>query len=165
MIIISHLIIIIIIILSSSSTSYPARTPYRSGNKNKKVSYKKCQYNMLQPIQNFFQIKRKKVKLALSGLHSSGKTTILYKLKLGEVVTTVPTIGFNIESVDISRRHSVTAWDIGGRCNMRPLARHYITGMDVLFFVVDSSQPSYMQMASAELAYYAKVCLDIRYLL
>ena len=117
MIIISHLIIIIII-LSSSSTSYPACTPYRSGNKNKKVSYKKCQYNMLQPIQNFFQIKRKKVKLALSGLHSSGKTTILYKLTLGEVVTTVPTIGFNIESVDISRRHSVTAWDIGGdvRC-------------------------------------------------
>lgn len=27
------------------------------------------------------------------GLDGSGKTTILYKLKLGEVVTTVPTIG------------------------------------------------------------------------
>lgn len=30
----------------------------------------------------------------------SGKTTILYKLKLGEVVTTIPTIGFNVETVE-----------------------------------------------------------------
>ncbi|CAJ1374342.1 unnamed protein product, partial [Effrenium voratum] len=29
-----------------------------------------------------------------------GKTTILYKLKLGEVVTTIPTIGFNVETVE-----------------------------------------------------------------
>ena len=28
------------------------------------------------------------------GLDAAGKTTILYKLKLGEVVTTIPTIGF-----------------------------------------------------------------------
>jgi GTPase SAR1 family protein len=27
------------------------------------------------------------------GLDAAGKTTILYKLKLGEVVTTIPTIG------------------------------------------------------------------------
>ena len=29
-----------------------------------------------------------------------GKTTILYKLKLGEIVTTIPTIGFNVETVE-----------------------------------------------------------------
>ena len=34
------------------------------------------------------------------GLDNAGKTTILYKLKLGEVVTTIPTIGFNVETVD-----------------------------------------------------------------
>jgi hypothetical protein len=33
------------------------------------------------------------------GLDAAGKTTILYKLKLGEVVTTIPTIGFNVETV------------------------------------------------------------------
>lgn len=27
------------------------------------------------------------------GLDAAGKTTILYKLKLGEIVTTIPTIG------------------------------------------------------------------------
>ena len=29
------------------------------------------------------------------GLDAAGKTTILYKLKLGEIVTTIPTIGKN----------------------------------------------------------------------
>jgi hypothetical protein len=33
------------------------------------------------------------------GLDAAGKTTILYKLKLGEIVTTIPTIGFNVETV------------------------------------------------------------------
>lgn len=33
--------------------------------------------------------------LPLVGLDAAGKTTILYKLKLGEVVTTIPTIGEN----------------------------------------------------------------------
>lgn len=28
-----------------------------------------------------------------------GKTTILYRLQIGEVVTTIPTIGFNVETV------------------------------------------------------------------
>jgi ADP-ribosylation factor protein 1 len=32
------------------------------------------------------------------GLDAAGKTTILYKLKLGEIVTTIPTIGFNVET-------------------------------------------------------------------
>jgi ADP-ribosylation factor protein 1 len=31
------------------------------------------------------------------------KTTILYKLKLGEVVTTIPTIGFNVETVQYKK--------------------------------------------------------------
>ena len=33
------------------------------------------------------------------GLDKSGKTTILYKLKLGEIVKTIPTIGFNVEDI------------------------------------------------------------------
>jgi GTPase SAR1 family protein len=30
------------------------------------------------------------------GFDAAGKTTILYKMKLGEVVSSVPTIGFNV---------------------------------------------------------------------
>lgn len=33
------------------------------------------------------------MKILMLGLDASGKTTILYKLKLGDVVATVPTIG------------------------------------------------------------------------
>lgn len=33
------------------------------------------------------------------GLDAAGKTTLLYRLKLGEVVSSVPTIGFNVETV------------------------------------------------------------------
>ena len=32
------------------------------------------------------------------GLDAAGKTTCLYKMKLNEVVNTIPTIGFNVES-------------------------------------------------------------------
>ena len=48
------------------------------------------------------------------GLDAAGKTTILYKLKLGEVVTTIPTIGFNVETVEY-KNISFTVWDVGGQ--------------------------------------------------
>ncbi len=38
----------------------------------------------------------KEVRIMMVGLDNAGKTTTLYKLKLGECVTTVPTIGFNV---------------------------------------------------------------------
>lgn len=39
------------------------------------------------------------MRILMIGLDAAGKTTILYKIKLGEVVTCVPTIGFNVETV------------------------------------------------------------------
>ncbi len=47
-------------------------------------------------------------------IFSIGKTTILYKLKLGEIVTTIPTIGFNVETVEY-KNISFTVWDVGGQ--------------------------------------------------
>ena len=43
---------------------------------------------------------KKELRLLLLGLDAAGKTTILYKLKLGEVISSVPTIGFNVETVE-----------------------------------------------------------------
>ncbi len=37
--------------------------------------------------------KEEEVRILMIGLDAAGKTTILYKLKLGELVTTIPTIG------------------------------------------------------------------------
>lgn len=42
---------------------------------------------------------KKEMRILMVGLDAAGKTTILYKLKLGEVVSSVPTIGFNVENV------------------------------------------------------------------
>lgn len=72
------------------------------------------------------------------GLDAAGKTTILYKLKLGEVVTTIPTIGFNVETVEYSNL-SFTVWDVGGQDKIRPLWRHYFQNTHGLIFVVDSN--------------------------
>ncbi len=39
-------------------------------------------------------------KILLLGLDGVGKTTILSKMKFGEITTTIPTIGFNVETVE-----------------------------------------------------------------
>ena len=72
------------------------------------------------------------------GLDAAGKTTILYKLKLGEIVTTIPTIGFNVETVEY-KNISFTVWDVGGQDKIRPLWRHYFQNTQGLIFVVDSN--------------------------
>jgi len=55
----------------------------------------------------------------------TGKTTMLYKLKLNETVSTIPTIGFNVETVSPCRGVSFTVWDVGGQDRLRPLWKHY----------------------------------------
>ena len=45
-------------------------------------------------------------KIVMLGLDAVGKTTILYRLKLNETVTTIPTIGFNVEQVSPCKGNS-----------------------------------------------------------
>ncbi|GBE59229.1 ADP-ribosylation factor [Babesia ovata] len=84
------------------------------------------------------------------GLDASGKTTILYKLKLGEVVTTIPTIGFNVETVEY-KNISFTVWDVGGQDKIRPLWKHYYTNTQAVIFVVDSNDRARIKDAREEL--------------
>jgi len=42
---------------------------------------------------------KKEMRILMVGLDAAGKTTILYKLKLGEIVTTIPTIGASTRSL------------------------------------------------------------------
>mmetsp|Transcript_123671 Transcript_123671/g.346340 ORF Transcript_123671/g.346340 Transcript_123671/m.346340 type:complete len:182 (-) Transcript_123671:89-634(-) len=94
---------------------------------------------------------REDVSLLMVGLDAAGKTTILYKLKLGTVVTTVPTIGFNVETVEY-RNLSFTVWDIGGQDRLRPLWRHYYRGARGLIYVVDSNDRERLEDAREELS-------------
>lgn len=77
-------------------------------------------------------------KLIINGLDAAGKTTILYKLKLGEIVTTIPTIGFNVETVTY-KSYDFTTWDVGGRGGLRGIHRIYFQDCDSYIFVIDSN--------------------------
>lgn len=111
-------------------------------------------YSMGNIFANLFKglFGKKEMRILMVGLDAAGKTTILYKLKLGEIVTTIPTIGeevrprggwgrglgqlgawltlghapagFNVETVEY-KNISFTVWDVGGQDKIRPLWRHY----------------------------------------
>merc|ERR1712216_614111 len=89
-------------------------------------------------------------RMVMIGLDAAGKTTILYKLKLGEVVTTIPTVGFNVEEVEY-KNIRMTVWDIGGQDKIRKLWRYYYSGVQGVIFVVDSSDRDRTEDAREEL--------------
>lgn len=93
---------------------------------------------------------KKQMRILMVGLDAAGKTTILYKLKLGEIVTTIPTIGFNVETVEY-KNISFTVWDVGGQDKIRPLWRHYFQNTQGLIFVVDSNDRERIAEAQDEL--------------
>ncbi|KAA0190895.1 ADP-ribosylation factor [Fasciolopsis buskii] len=94
---------------------------------------------------------KKEMRILMVGLDAAGKTTILYKLKLGEIVTTIPTIGFNVETVEY-KNISFTVWDVGGQDKIRPLWRHYFQNTQGLIFVVDSNDHERIGEAREELS-------------
>lgn len=93
---------------------------------------------------------KKQMRIVMVGLDAVGKTTVLYKLKLGEVVTTIPTIGFNVETVEY-KNISFTVWDIGGQNKIRALWKHYFQGTDGIIFVVDATDKERVDEARREL--------------
>ncbi|KAJ1625827.1 ADP-ribosylation factor [Pavlovales sp. CCMP2436] len=111
---------------------------------------------------------KKEVRILMVGLDAAGKTTILYKLKLGEIVTTIPTIGFSttnhraeahdacepadpdVETVEY-KNIQFTVWDVGGQDKIRPLWRHYYQNTQGVIFVVDSNDRDRVDEARDEL--------------
>eukprot|EP01113_Clastostelium_recurvatum_P004672 TRINITY_DN1205_c0_g1_i1.p1 TRINITY_DN1205_c0_g1~~TRINITY_DN1205_c0_g1_i1.p1 ORF type:complete len:182 (-),score=46.98 TRINITY_DN1205_c0_g1_i1:128-673(-) len=93
---------------------------------------------------------KRDMRILMVGLDAAGKTTILYKLKLGEIVTTIPTIGFNVETVEY-KNINFTVWDVGGQDKIRPLWRHYFQNTQGLIFVVDSNDRERINEANEEL--------------
>ncbi|KAF6025527.1 hypothetical protein EB796_016163 [Bugula neritina] len=104
--------------------------------------------NIIDSLKALFG--KKDMRILMVGLDAAGKTTILYKLKLGEIVTTIPTIGFNVETVEY-KNISFTVWDVGGQDKIRPLWRHYFQNTQGLIFVVDSNDRERATEAKEEL--------------
>lgn len=84
------------------------------------------------------------------GLDAAGKTTILYKLHLGEVVSTYPTIGSNVEEVTY-RNMRFQVWDLGGQDMLRQTWKTYFINSHVLIMVVDSADVKRLELARKEL--------------
>jgi small GTP-binding protein len=72
------------------------------------------------------------------------------QLKLGERVTTIPTIGFNVETIEY-RGFNMNVWDVGGQHRIRALWRHYYHNTQGLIFVVDSNDTERIDEARDEL--------------
>jgi len=75
---------------------------------------------------------------------------ILYKLKINSDVTTIPTVGFNVETVTY-KNVKFNVWDVGGQDKIRPLWRHYFSGTQGLIFVIDSNDRARIDEARQEL--------------
>merc|ERR1719378_1250578 len=90
------------------------------------------------------------VRVLVLGLDGAGKTTILYQLRCGEVVTTIPTIGFNVETVTYNNI-KFQVWDLGGQTSIRPYWRCYYKNTDAIIYVVDSADTERLAVAKEEL--------------
>jgi len=140
---------------SYAMTSHPSRTsrvrPKFSG-KDPLGAINNLSSSLLKRFGGMFGMgnAKSKMRILMVGLDAAGKTTILYKLKLGEVVSTIPTIGFNVETVEY-KNISFTVWDVGGQDKIRPLWRHYYNNTDGLIFVVDSNDVDRADDARLEL--------------
>ncbi|EOX98344.1 ADP-ribosylation factor B1A, putative [Theobroma cacao] len=119
-----------------------------------------------------------RVRILMVGIDASGKTTILYKLKLGDLLKTKPTVGiqthsllrdlmadwksddnqerkkegncFNVETIEC-KNICFDIWDIGGQSKIRPLWRHYFLNVQGVIFVVDSTDRERISEARNEL--------------
>ncbi|CAE7860554.1 unnamed protein product [Symbiodinium microadriaticum] len=82
-------------------------------------------------------IMKKHRNIVLCGPNAAGKTTLLYKLKLpNEKITVMPTIGFNVESIQYNLQ-VFDIWDLGLRSKARPLVRHYIPTCHAVALMID----------------------------
>ncbi|XP_072474691.1 ADP-ribosylation factor-like protein 14 isoform X1 [Notamacropus eugenii] len=94
--------------------------------------------------------KVKHARVLLLGLDFSGKSTILYKLKQAKDFMTIPTIGFNVEMIEMEKNIHLTVWDVGGQLHMRDLWSHYCENIDVLVYVVDSTDHRHLEDSRRE---------------
>ncbi|KAK4298429.1 hypothetical protein Pmani_029221 [Petrolisthes manimaculis] len=93
---------------------------------------------------------RIEMRVVTLGLDGAGKTSILFKLKQDEFVSTIPTIGFNVETIEY-KNFKFTVWDVGGQPKLRPLWRHYYFNTQAVIFVVDATDADRLTEAQTEL--------------
>jgi ADP-ribosylation factor-like protein 1 len=122
--------------------------------------------NLLGYFSGLFGSKERRI--LILGLDGAGKTTILYRLQVSEVVTTIPTIGFNVETVQY-KNLKFQVWDLGkhltfiissssklrsfsgGQTSIRPYWRCYYSNTDAIIYVIDSMDRDRIGISKHEL--------------
>ena len=95
----------------------------------------------------------KEYKIIIVGLHNAGKTTILYKLALNEVVVTQPTIGSNVEEVS-HQNVKLQVWDLGGQESLRASWDAYYENAEAVIYVVDSAESDAQNLLLSKMEFF-----------
>ena len=99
---------------------------------------------ILSKIIEFFSRNRNNFKIIILGMQNAGKTTILFRLSLGQLVKTAPTIGSNVEEINYDNV-KFQAWDLGGQESTRSLWDVYYMNTDAVVYVIDSHDDEYYE--------------------
>ena len=102
---------------------------------------------------------KKQFKIAVVGLDSAGKTTMLNFLRFEKSIETLPTIGVNVEVLQ-RQNVNLSIFDLGGQMHFRTLWGTLMRGSSAIIFVIDSSDRERLEEAKNELW---KVLLDPLY--
>ena len=93
-------------------------------------------------ILDFFSRSRNNFKIIILGIQNAGKTTILYRLSIGQLVKTTPTIGSNVEEISYNNV-KLQAWDLGGQESTRSIWDVYFVNTDAIIYVIDTHDETY----------------------
>jgi small GTP-binding protein len=104
---------------------------------------------ILSKILEFFTKSRNNFKIIILGMQNAGKTTILYRLCLGQLVKTTPTIGSNVEELNYNNV-KFQAWDLGGQESNRSLWDVYYMSTDAIVYVIDSQDDEFFEESKAQ---------------
>ena len=104
---------------------------------------------LISKILEFFTKNRNNFKIIILGVQEAGKTTILYRLSLGQFVKTSPTIGSNVEELTYNNV-KFQAWDLGGQESIRTLWDVYYVNTDAVIYVIDSKDDENFEISKSE---------------
>lgn len=93
----------------------------------------------LKTVSNWFCRNGPVFRVVLIGEYGAGKTAALYKMYLGELVTSLPTVGFNMERMQF-KNGLFELWDMGGSTYARRLWHHYFQDAAGVVFFIDLSR-------------------------
>jgi small GTP-binding protein len=96
--------------------------------------------------------KKKHVHILVVGINSAGKTSLVYRLKFGQEILTVPTVGYQVEPVKLQSTDRLVfdMIDIGGASPIRSLWKQFFHKCDAIIYVVDAANRTRMEEAARE---------------